>query len=348
MVELHAVAAAAEEEGDVDYYRRLAAAHVEPLWRLHLRLLTHSPTPSAVPWHWSGRELRQLCTEARELVSMESGGERRVLTMANPGLAGLPFATPTISAAYQTLGPRETAPAHRHTPSALRFILEGRGVTTTVDGDVIEMSPGDLILTPSWTYHDHTNTGDGTMTWFDGLDVPLVRALDAVFYQQHPDSRQPTLGAGLSEGRFSGPGLVPHGTDTSLPHSPLLVYRWAATDAVLDRVLNSREDGVASIEFTNPAAGGPALPTIGCHMLRLRPGSATRSVRRTGNSIMVVHRGTGVTELDDRQYEWEPGDVISIPSWKRVRHFGTSESDVFVMTDEPVLRALKLFRQTVE
>ncbi len=330
---------------DDDYYRRLTEAHVEPLWRLRVRLLTPAPTPAALPWIWRGAQLRGLCAEARELVSMDAGGDRRVLTLANPGLGGLPFATPTLSAAYQTLAAREAAPAHRHTPAALRFILHGRGVTTIVDGDVIDMAAGDLILTPSWAYHDHTNDTDDTMTWFDGLDVPLVRALDAVFFQNHPEERQPVSTVGHSEERFGYAGLSPTDVPGRSRYSPLLVYRWANTDAALESILRSNGSGVASVAFTDPVSGGPALPTIGCRMLRLRSGATTTPSRQTGSRVMVVYRGSGESRVGDSTFTWEPGDVIAVPSWSVLHHRAHTDADVFFMSDEPVLRALHLFRE---
>jgi gentisate 1,2-dioxygenase len=278
---------------------------------------------------------------------MDAGGDRRVLTLANPGLHGLPFATPTLSAAYQTLAAHEAAPAHRHTPAALRFILHGSGVTTTVDGDVIEMNAGDLILTPSWTYHDHTNDTDDTMTWFDGLDVPLVRALDAVFFQNHPEVHQPISTVGQSEARYGYAGLSPTDAHSPTRPSPLLVYRWANTDAALESILRSDGEGVAALDFTDPVSGGPALATIGCHMLRLRSGATTAPSRQTGSRVMVVYRGSGQSRVGDTSFDWEPGDVIAVPSWSVLHHRAHTDADIFLMSDEPVLRSLRLFREEV-
>ena len=153
-----------------DFYGDLESVDLQPLWTQTKQLMPAVPAPAARPWLWKGSVLRALAARARELITIERGGERRVLALSNPGLGGAPYATPTLWGAIQALGARERAPAHRHTASAIRFVLEGEGVWTTVDGDACRMAPGDLVLTPAWTFHDHTNGGDETMLWFDGLE----------------------------------------------------------------------------------------------------------------------------------------------------------------------------------
>ncbi|MGH3327905.1 MAG: cupin domain-containing protein, partial [Streptomycetales bacterium] len=169
------------------FYDEIDGYHLQPLWTQTGDLMPFHPRPDAVPWLWRWKRLKPLAERAGELVPIERGGERRVLALSNPGLGGRPFATPTLWAAVQYLGPRESAPAHRHTPGAIRFVLEGEGVWTLVNGDPCAMAPGDLILTPSWNWHEHHNPHDHPMVWFDGLDIPLLKALDAVFYENYPD-----------------------------------------------------------------------------------------------------------------------------------------------------------------
>jgi gentisate 1,2-dioxygenase len=171
-----------DESPDVDgLYADLAAADLQPLW-VQPGLLT--PAPGRLRPHiWRWKTLRDLAERSGDLVGIERGGDRRVLSLTHPDLGGLPFATPTLWAAVQFLGAGELAPAHRHTPAALRFVLEGSGVWTLVNGDPIHMAPGDLVLTPSWTWHEHHNPGAGPMIWFDGLDLPLVQSLDAIFFE---------------------------------------------------------------------------------------------------------------------------------------------------------------------
>jgi gentisate 1,2-dioxygenase len=325
-------------------YADLASVDLQPLWTQTAQLMPATPSPAARPWMWKGTVLRALAARARDLVTIERGGERRVLALANPGLAGAPFATPTLWGAIQALGPRESAPAHRHTAAAIRFVLEGEGVWTTVDGDACRMSPGDLVLTPAWTFHDHTNGGDDTMLWFDGLDLPLAAALDAIFYENHPELSQPVHGYDLSEQTFGASGRVPYDLVRSGPHSPLLVYRWIDSDAMLDAMLADGDTAMASLEFVDPTSGGPALPTLTCALHRVAPGRRSMPRRKTGGSVFVVYRGDGRSVVDGQEFNWSYGDMFVVPSWSAVDHQAPEGADLFEVSDEAALRALHLFR----
>jgi gentisate 1,2-dioxygenase len=267
-----------------------------------------------------------------------------VLALANPGLNGLPFTSTTLWGAIQFLGPGETAPAHRHTPSAIRFVMTGSGVYTTVDGDACEMEPGDLILTPNWMWHDHNNHGDEPMVWFDGLDLPLMVNLESIFFENHPDLRQPIRGHNLSEQLHAGPGLAPVGEDRDPLNSPLLRYRWSNTERQLEELLASRGGSEATVEFLNPATGGPAIRTFSSELLRLLPGARTPSRRKTGSSIHVVFQGSGRTVVNGTAFDWGPGDVFVVPSWASVDHEASEQADHFIVSDRPVLEAFRLFK----
>ncbi|MGH3305907.1 MAG: cupin domain-containing protein, partial [Streptosporangiaceae bacterium] len=276
------------------FYRDLAAAHLHPLWAVARELLPSHPHPQAVPWVWRASETLPLAERAIKAVPVDRGGERRVLSLANPGLHGKPYAAGTLWAALQCLGPGETAPAHRHTPGAIRFVLTGTGVWTTVNGIRCDMSPGDLVLTPAWFWHDHTNGSDGNMVWFDGLDLPLIESLDAVFYEPYPDYTQPTVdrpppdaatvAAGYTDCMPRQLGPVP---------SPLLTYRWADTDTALASLVAVGDQAMVTVEFINPETGTSALPTLSCAMCRLVPARRTQPLRRAGNAVFVAFRGAG-------------------------------------------------------
>lgn len=339
-----------DDQSEVDpelgaFYDDLAAVDLQPLWTQTRSLMPAVPAPAAMPWLWEGETLRALATRARDLITIERGGERRVLALANPGLGGAPFATPTLWGAIQALGPHESAPAHRHTAAAIRFVLEGDGVWTTVDGDACRMHPGDLVLTPAWTFHDHTNDGDEAMLWFDGLDLPLAAALDAIFYENHPALNQPVRGFDLSEQAYAAGGRLPSGTPRDMPHSPLLVYRWEQSDALLSALLAASGGPMASIDFVDPTTGGPALPTMSCALHRLAPGGRSPSRRKTGSSIFVVYRGEGRSVIDGQTFHWTDGDMFVVPSWQSVDHEAEVASDLFEVSDEASLRALRLFRE---
>jgi gentisate 1,2-dioxygenase len=325
-------------------YADMASAGLQPLWTVAGELLPSSPRPQAVPHRWDGAGVRSLVARAGELVPLGVIGDRRAVALANPGL-GSPWATPTLWAAIQQLNPGESAPAHRHTAAAIRFVVEGHRVWTTVEGDECTMSPGDLVLTPAWTWHEHISASDDPMVWFDGLDLPLVHAIDAMFHELHPDGRQPVIGRNRSE-RFGFGGRMPAYGSPALGDDRLLVYRWEDTDRALDHLIRA-DGGVARLEFREPATGDAVLPTLGCAMLRIEAGTSTSARRRCASSVFYVHRGNGVSRIGDTKFSWRAGDVLAAPSWATVEHTATDSADLFELTDEPVMRALGLYREDV-
>ncbi|MFJ9377216.1 cupin domain-containing protein [Streptomyces sp. NPDC101455] len=353
----------ATDDGALDaLYADVAEKNLQPLWELS-GLLTPTPTVRAVPYRWRGKDLRDLGERAGELVPVGRGGDRRVLSLSNPGLGGAPYATSTLWGAVQYLGAGETAPAHRHTPAALRFVLEGEGVWTQVDDDPLHMAAGDLILTPSWTWHEHHNPGATPMTWFDALDLPLVEALDAVFFEPGAGrtaepatpgrslSEPSTPGRSLSERHFGGgPGLLPGGATTPAPaHSPLLRYRWTDTDRALNGQLHDSASGAARcghahVRFADPTNGRDVMPTMRCEMHRYLPGHTAPEERRTGSALIAVFHGTGAVVLDGVRYDVAPGDLIAVPSWTSQRVVADQRLDLFAVSDAPVLEALALHR----
>jgi len=334
------------EVGYDEFCGALAAKDLQPLWTQAAKLMPPEPIPRTLPWLWRWSTVLPLARRAGELITIERGGERRVLALANPGLGGLPYTSSTLWGAYQYLGPHESAPAHRHTPSALRFVVEGTGVWTTVDGDACDMSPGDLVLTPSWSWHDHSNPTDAPMVWFDGLDLPLAASLEAVFFEPYPELMQPAGPDHNASARlFGGRGVRPLGERPNPRHSPLLVYRYEDTDAALDELLRARGGAEASIEFVNPSTGTSAMPTLGCEMHRLVAGRRTPPRRRVGSSVFVVFGGAGHSVIGGERFDWQRGDVFVVPSWAAVEHEAAEPADLFAVTDRPVLEALHLYRE---
>lgn len=341
------------EPGELDaLYADLAAADLQPLWTITEQLLTPTPRPRAVPWLWPAATMKPLARRAIRLVPVERGGERRVLSLRNPGLGGAPYAAGTLWGAIQCLGPRETAPAHRHSPGAVRFVLEGEGVWTTVDGDACDMRPGDLVLTPSMNWHDHVNGGDREMFWFDGLDLPMVAALDAVFFEPYPGpgANQPEpVEHNVSERTHAAGTRYAVGAATALSprHSPLTVYRWADTAAELDRLAAASDEPLLALEYVDPGTGASVLPTLSCAVHRIRAGRRSLPVRRSGNAVHVVFAGHGSSVIDGQRFDWGPGDMFAVPSWAAVEHASDEQADLFVLGDAPVLRALGLAREEV-
>lgn len=340
-----------DDDQDLDtLYGDLATADLQPLWLQH-GLLPSSPNRlRAHVWRW--KTLRALAERSGDLVGIDRGGDRRVLSLAHPDLDGLPFATHTLWAAIQYLNAGELAPAHRHSPAALRFVLEGSGVWTLVNGDPILMEPGDLVLTPSYNWHEHHNPGSTPMLWFDGLDLPLVRNLDAVFYEDGPEelSFYERLSTSRSEQHLGSAGLHPVGYVSPIQHpasgrhSPLLAYRWAQTDRALAALLASRTTGPAVVRYVDPTTGNDIMPTLRAEMHRILPGHRTPSTRTAGSGVWVAYRGSGASVIDGVRHAWSAGDVFVTPSWAAVDHEASEAADLFLLSDGPVLEALGLGR----
>jgi gentisate 1,2-dioxygenase len=341
-----------DDSPDVDgLYADLAAADLQPLWT-QPELMTRTPDRLG-PYIWRWKTLRDLAERSGDLVGIKRGGDRRVLSLSHPDLGGLPFATHTLWGAVQFLGGGELAPAHRHTPAALRFVLEGSGVWTLVNGDPIHMAPGDLVLTPSWAWHEHHNPGTKPMIWFDGLDLPLVRNLDAVFFELGGEqlTRYEPVRVSRSENRYGSAGLLPAEDEPTGVEDPssgrssrLLAYRWPAADAALSQLIETTGRRTASIRYTDPATGRDIMPTLRAELHRILAGHRTPTVRTAGSAIWVVFRGSGATVIDGRRLCWTTRDMFVTPSWAAVDHEADGDADLFLLSDRPVLDALGLAR----
>jgi gentisate 1,2-dioxygenase len=333
------------EVGYDEFCGALAAHGLKPLWKIAKQLMPEVPLSTTEAWLWKWDDILPLAKRAGELITIERGGDRRVLALANPGLKGLPFTSTTLWGALQYLGPRESAPAHRHTPSAIRFVLSGSGVYTTVNGDACDMEPGDLILTPNWNWHDHNNQSDEPMVWFDGLDLPLLTTLESIFFENHRDHLQPVEGHNQSELGFTGVGLREMGVNAPITHSPLLRYRWGETERALEALHRKRGGPMSSLEFVNPLTGSPVVRTFACELHRIYPGERTSTRHKTGSSVYVVFQGAGCSVINGVRFEWGPGDIFVTPSWASVDHKASERADLFAISDRPVLQALHLYRE---
>jgi gentisate 1,2-dioxygenase len=343
-----------------ELYSDFSAANLIPLWTTRSDLMPLSPRPAAVPYVWRWSELYPLAQRSGDLVPVGRGGERRAIALANPGLPGQPYATPTLWAAIQYLGPRETAPSHHHTQTAFRFVIDGEGVWTNVEGDPVAMRRGDLLLTPSWAFHEHQNTSDQPMAWIDGLDIPLVQQLDAGFFEFGPDKPGTTATPDRSrnERLWGHPGLRPIGA-ADQPSSPLMAYRWAHTDAALTAQLELADEGYpttlepghAGVRYSNPTTGGDALVTMRTEFHRLRAGVRTAPRRIVGSAVWQVFDGEATVTLGEDRFTVKKGDLFAVPSWCEHSIEASTQADLFRFSDEPVYDALGLTRlaqQTVE
>ena len=307
------------------YYRALEHLNARPLWTQPHP--SPQPQSKALPYVWHWRDLRAQAMRAAELVGTQQA-ERRVLVLSNPGAPGL-WATNTLAANIQVVMPGEIARTHRHTMAALRLVIESRGGYTAVNGEKLAMLPGDLVLTPNWTWHDHANDSDEPMIWLDGLDSALVRMLEATFQETYPDETQP-VGEILSPSPWRYPYVETRAT----------LEKLAAQGVV------SPFDGVI-LEYTNPVTGGSVMPTIGCHAQLLRPGDHTHAHRHTSNTSYHVIEGEGHSIVNGQRLDWEDKDVFVVPTWTFHEHVNTGGRDavLFSHTDVPVMRALGVWRE---
>ena len=223
-----------------EFYDRISRHDMAPLWEVLGRLAPPTPVTPCVPALWKYRDVRSYIMEAGELISAAEA-ERRVLVLENPGLRGASSITHTLYAGLQLILPGEIAPSHRHTQTALRFIIEGTGAYTAVDGERVTMHPGDFIITPSWTWHDHGNPGADPVVWLDGLDVPMVAYFDAGFMERYPEDTQPvTRSEGDSRARY-GSGMLPVDYAPQSLTTPLFCYPYRQTREALEQLRRGGE-----------------------------------------------------------------------------------------------------------
>jgi gentisate 1,2-dioxygenase len=298
-------------------FAEAAAQAAEPLWTQMEAVVPPHPRPKAIPHVWPYAALRPLLERAGQLVTAKDA-ERRVLQLINPALSS-PHTTDTLFAGLQLILPGEVARAHRHVAFALRFIVEGDAAYTAVGGERVTMHRGDLVLTPSWQFHDHGHDGEGPMVWLDGLDLPVYHFFPANFAQPYADERFP-----------SEPG----------PAESTLRYPWAEMQARLEA-----EDGPYSCaEYEHRQSGGPISRVIGAAAERIAGGASSPTRRETAGIVYHVYKGRGVTSVGDTTLRWEKGDTFCIPSWMPYRHEAAKNTHLFRYDDRPILEAIGAYR----
>ena len=326
---------------------RLRHQNMSPLWDVFKDLVAKEPNSGCQPTLWRYAEARHAVLEAGEIISA-SDAERRVLVLENPGLKGQSRITTSLYAGLQLVLPGENAPAHRHSQSALRLVIEGDGGYTTVDGERVPMAPGDFIITPTGSWHDHGNDGSEPVIWLDGLDIPMIGLFDASFVEHHPTQLQSvTRPPGDALARY-GSGLLPTNHQVSGSHSPLFHYPYTRTIDALERLRGDNEiepgAGVRFV-FVNPATGGPAMPGIEAFVQGLEGKSITQRYRATDATVFSVISGQGRVHFDDRVFEWRDHDTFVVPSWCRYQLEAHNESVLFGFSDRPLQRYLGVLKE---
>ena len=330
-----------------DYYERMGAHGLAPLWEVLGDLVPREPKPRAKPHLWRYEDVRPFVMEAGDIITAKEA-VRRVLILENPGLGGESRITRTLYAGLQLILPGEIAPSHRHSQSALRFIIEGNGAYTAVDGEKTIMHEGDFVITPPWTWHDHGNESDTPMVWLDGLDVPIVDFLDAGFAEDYPEDTQPlSRPVGDSPARY-GSGLLPMGYERTALSSPVFNYPYARTREALEAMRRREEwdpcHGL-KLQYVNPVDGGYAMPTIATFMQLLPKGFTTTPYRATDGMVYAVVEGRGRTVVGTTVLDWRPRDVFIVPGWARHHHEAADDAVLFSFSDRPVQQKLGLWRE---
>ncbi len=340
-------------------YRGFEREMLVPLWTEIGDLMPMQPQSKASPHRWQWANLVALAEQAGELVPVGRGGERRAIALANPSLGGRPFATPTLWAAIQYLMPGENAPEHRHSQHAFRFVVEGDGVWTVVNGDSVRMSRGDFLPQAAWNWHSHQNVATRPMAWIDGLDIPFSYYMESQFFEHGrdvPDLPVQTMPALCrSERLWRHPGLRPVSQLQDLPATPLLAYRWDDTDRALNEQLALEAEGDAvtlsaghaAVRFVNPTNGRDVLPTLRTEMHRLRSGAQSVVRREVGSSVFQVFDGTGQVMVGDSSWSVARGDLFVVPSWATFTARADPASaglDLFRFSDAPIIEAVHAHR----
>ncbi len=330
-----------------DYYARIAEHSMAPLWEVLHELLAKEPVTEATPHLWNYDALRPTIMEAADVISAEEA-ERRVLVLENPSLAGRSCITEALYAGLQLIMPGEIAPTHRHSPAALRFIIEGSRAFTAINGEKAYMEPGDLILTPSWVWHDHGHEGTEPVVWLDGLDIPMIRHMGPVFSESYPDGFHPKgPPPGDNQSRY-GVNMLPMGATFETRNSPVFHYPYPKTRDALTVLAKSGEfdpyHGI-KMEYINPVTGGPVLPTLSAFMQLLPAKFAGEWYRSTAAWVYHVVEGQGRTVIGETTIEWGHRDIFVVPAWYPHRHEAEGESVLYSFSDRGVHHKLGVFRE---
>ena len=329
------------------YSKKISEDNLVPLWERLKTLVTPEPVSACRPHLWQYDDVRPVLLEAGSLLTAKEA-ERRVLILENPGMPGDSKITTSLYAGIQLIMPGEIAPAHRHSQAAFRFILEGNGSYTAVDGEKSYMSKGDLILTPSGRWHDHGNESNEPTFWLDGLDIPIVQFLDASFMEHHSEDEHPhVLEDGDSLARY-GSGMMPVDFEAPSNTSPVMKYPYVRTRANLSKMEKAGKPDPChgfKLMYVNPVDGKSAMPTMGAFMQLLPSGFESASYRSTDATVYSVVEGSGSTKVGDKVITWRANDTFVIPSWHLHQHFADDECVLFSYSDRPVQQALGLWKE---
>lgn len=331
-----------------EFYQRMDRDNLAPLWEVLHALVPPQPQSPCRPGYWNYRAIRPHIMESGRAITAKEA-VRRVLVLENPGMRGQSCITRSLYCGLQLILPGEIAPSHRHTQSALRFIVEGSGAYTAVNGERTTMHPGDFIITPAWTWHDHGNPGAEPVVWMDGLDIPILAMFDAQFAENYPEEVQPvTTREGTALARY-GSNLAP--LDPVAPFgrtSPIFSYPYARSREALAALARNGDPDAChgwKMQYVNPLSGGPAMPTIGAFLQLLPQGFRSAAYRSTDATVYSVAEGSGTVTIGGESHAFEPRDTFVVPSWQPLRLEAAEECVLFSYSDRSAQRALGIWRE---
>jgi gentisate 1,2-dioxygenase len=330
------------------FVAELEAQNLHPLWDRYQRITPIAPRAKDEPFHWRWRDIEPFLHRSVGEVSINDI-ERRALIMAHPAFGDDTTTTSTLLAAFTVLEPGDRARPHRHTGAAIRFATRAEGAATIVNGRRCEMHDGDLILTPPMCWHGHINASDHRIIWFDAANMPLIRAVDAHFFEPG-DPRNNAfwqVDAG-EEDLWTEAGLVAQGATNTTTSSPKYRYPGTGTRAMLAHA-PAGADGARVVRYVNPATGGAVMPTLDCYAMRLIKNQPTRPKRATYNTICLAVSGTGRSTVGEKSFTWSQHDVFTIPHWTWAEHQAIDgDADLFLVSDKSAFERLDLVREELQ
>ena len=315
------------------------AANLHPLWESATAHRSREGGPA--PSHWPWKQIRPLVDDAVR-VTTPAAVERRVLTLTDPDIAGDSGATTTnLTTALQILLPGERARPHRHTMNALRFVIEGSGASTIVDGKDCPMEEGDLVITPGWTWHEHVHRGSAPIIWLDALDAPLHRYLGTDAFEPGPAHDVPSL---PDDAAFAFANVVPELDERAPAFSPVFRYPWVSARQAVGAAPKGK-DGARRVRYVNPITGGSTMPLMDCYLTQIDSGTETVRFCTTANAVCLVCEGSGTTRVGEDTVSWNTHDVFSLPHGNWITHRANETATLFVVTDRDALRRLDLLKE---
>jgi gentisate 1,2-dioxygenase len=333
------------------YYERIEQYDLSPLWEVNRRLVTPEPVIDSVPHLWDYSAIRDSLLESGELITTKEA-QRRVLILENPGLDKSHRIVESLFAGLQLIMPGEIAPAHRHSPAALRFIMEGEGAYTAVGGERSYMKKGDFIITPAWAWHDHGHEGDGPMVWMDGLDIPMVALFGPLFFEMYDDDQAPDqVPPGDSLARY-GANMRPVGQAWTKKESPIFNYPYERSRDALEQLRAGAEWDPCcglKLQYVNPTTGESAMPTISTFLQLLPKGFKGETWRTTEGLVYSCTEGAGRVIVQKGEetitMDWKEQDIFCVPCWMPHHLEANEDAVLFSYSDRVAQEKFGIWRE---